>query len=213
MNALKRISLSLTAHMNTLIDQIENHEAVAESVLEDIRSSLLSLKYQIKRIQNESAGFEKRFRQLQEQKAVWGDRARRLPESDHDRAVECVRRMKAAQAEAESVAQQRQAHEVLEKELTEQARKIEARFNELRAKQSSLAGRQSRAEAAEKIAHVDAGRSLDTVFDRWEKHILRDEASAELNIEPTDALAREFDEAEELTELEMLLTEIKSDKR
>jgi len=212
MNALKRISLSLTAHMNTLIDQIENHEAVAESVLEDIRNSLLSLKYQIKRIQSEGAGFEKRIGHLLEQKAIWEDRARRLPEADQDRAIECVRRMKAASDEANKLADQRAAHEELEKQLTEQARKIEGRFNELKSKQSAFAGRQSRAEAVEKLNRFETCGLQDTVFSRWEKQILRTEAATEVCSESTDSLAREFNQAEERVELEEMLKEVKSRK-
>lgn len=169
MNAFKRISIALTAQINGLIDQIEDQEAVANAALADIRDSLMKTRFQVKRIQHEQKAFEARITQLRDEEAKWKDRALRTKDENHDRALECVRRLKKTREEIASTEQQLDAHQKLELQLGEDVAKIEARFEELKRKRSLLIARESRAEAMRKVSEVQNNENLGGIFDRWEQ--------------------------------------------
>ena len=156
MNSFKRLSITLTSRMNAMIDQLENHEAVADSVLEDVRRAVQSVRYQIKRIQNEEQQLEKRLDSLQADHGKWKERALRTETGDREKALECVRRMKKIEDEIASTKTQIGEHSDLQRQLNDQLKHIEAKYTELKRKQSLLIGRESRAEAIHQVSLLES---------------------------------------------------------
>lgn len=208
MNTFKRISATLTAQINAMIDQVEDHEAVANVALSDIRDSLTRTKYQVRRIQNEQRGFEQRLAELKVEEAKWQDRARSSASDNRDRAIECVRRLKKAQSEIATIEQQLNAHVGIERDLAEDIRKIETKFQELKLKRSILAARESRADALGSVAKHHGATDVGGVFDRWEQRIMRGEAISGSLSEPADRLNEEFEIREDEKDLELILAKI-----
>jgi len=205
MNTLKRISTSITAQINTIIDQIENHEAVANVALNDIHEALMNAKIQIKRVQTERHKFQQQLDELKRDEQKWQERALQLRESDHERALECVRRLNRNREESASLLKQLEEHTALERQLERDVRQIESKFEDLKHKRSTLVARQSRAQALKAVTSHNDAADATGVFDRWEQKIMRYDASAELLAEPTDSFASEFENEEKKAELEEIL--------
>lgn len=214
MNAFKRISIALNAQISSMIDQIEDHEALANAALADIRDSLLRTKFQVKRIQNEQRAFEQRLEELGREEQDWKKRAlaSRDQEQDKERALECVRRLAKAQEEAKTVASQLTEHRKIEAQLSEDVRKIEMKFEELKRKKNTLAARESRSEALKKVAHYQACGEDMSVLDRWENKILKSEVESGGFEEAPDEFAKQFTDEEEKRKLEALLDGLATDE-
>ena len=206
MNALKRLCISVNASINTLIDQVENHEAVADAALADIHDALANARFQLRRIQGEQKRLQDRIGQCRDEEILWRDRAVRIETRDRECAIECVRRMKKVQQEISSLSSQAAEHGTLEKQLGADVKNIEARFEELKRRRSALAARESRAEAFQSVRRQQSGGQIDGAFERWERAVLRSESSFES--EPVDNLADQLSSEEEKHELEALLNEL-----
>jgi len=199
--------------MNGLIDQIENHEAVAQSVLDDIRESIAKVRFQVKRIEHETRGLEKKLGETLEEEAKWKDRALKLEATDRARAIDCVQRLKQTRIKIDETRRQIQEHQTLGRQLTDQLRQIEAKYEEFRRKQSLLAGRESRGEALQQMAGIEPGACANNVFDRWERKVMRNEAHSECLLDAPDSLAQEFQEQEDRADLELMLEEMKKKEK
>ncbi len=208
MNSIKRLCITMNAHINTMIDQVENHEAVAEAALTEIREALSNTKYQLVRLQNEQKEMLNRHLNLQSVEIKWRERAIQAGADNHERAIECMRRLKNIQVELASLANVLTDHRKLEQALVNDVRGIEDKFEELKRRRNSLAARESRAEALQSINRHESQLSLGGAFERWERTIMRSEVDFESKSEPIDALGLEFIKKEEQSELESMLNEL-----
>ncbi|MGZ5278781.1 MAG: PspA/IM30 family protein [Pseudobdellovibrionaceae bacterium] len=212
MNTLKRISASISAQINSMVDQIENHEAVANMALHDIREALMQAKFQIRRVQNEQASFEQRLKEMRKEEERWTERALHSQNENHERAIECVRRLKKTRDEIATLGQQLTEHGNLERQLTEDVRRIENKFEDLKRKRNLLVARESRSQALSAVADHENSIQLGSVFERWEKKVLRNEVEGESILEPADSFASEYNTQEERLGLEALLEELNKSK-
>jgi phage shock protein A len=173
MNPFKRIVITLNANLGQFLDQIENHEALAESGIREVEKAAAHARHQFRRIQNDQVRITKRLEELEKEQNLWADRARRLHASDEASALECVKRIKVIERETARLQEQKKQQGQIEFQLAEDLRVIEEKLNQLRIKRSALATRQAQADAAEAIEKVEASAtgSLDTLFDRWEASI------------------------------------------
>lgn len=208
MNSIKRICISMNAHINSMIDQVENHEAVAEAALSEIRESMANAQYQLVRLQNEQKQMEARELALKALELKWKERAIQAGTGNHERAIECVRRLKGTQAEISSLAGALIEHRNLEKILVNDVRGIEEKFTELKRRRSLLAARESRAEALQSINKHENKIAVGGAFERWERSIMRAEIDTGKLAEPVDHLSLELSIEEEKLELESLLSEL-----
>jgi chromosome segregation ATPase len=157
----------------------------------------------LKRCERRIEQLEKRSEELDRESNAWRARAVRF-EGDREKALECVRRLRAAQqaraGHAAELAQQRGLRE----KLTQDEQAIEARLVELRTRSAALSSREARSATQ---ASAYSSMDIDAVFDRWEARL--DGSSAYETAPPIDgfahALSREEDEAATLAELERIL--------
>jgi hypothetical protein len=138
---------------------------------------------------------------------VWHDRARRL-KHDRDRALECLRRFRAAEAiEADAREQLRKQQQLLES-LHADERVIEEKLGELKRRRAQLCSREARTDAQSGLANLG---DIDSVFDRWEARIEEREVATEARTAGKDGFARSLSEEEDqaalTADLERLLAE------
>ncbi len=213
MKALKRLTMTLSAQINSMVDQLENHEAVANMALEEIRESMMQARFQIRRVQNEQRVYEQRVSELAQEEMRWRERALGAQSESHDKALECVRRLKKTTDEITSLKQQILHHGTLEDQLTTDVKRIESQFEELKRKRNLLAARQSRSQALAAVAEHGNAEDVGHIFDRWERKVLRTEvASEDLGVE-ADSFSQEFTRAEEKRELEALLQSLNESQK
>ncbi len=181
--AIKRLFATTTAVFDRFIDQVENHEAVADSLIRDVSASAARIRVELRRLDRDIGQLEQEHASSTKVSSRWEERARKLGREDETRALECVRRMTEAKRCADQLEVQIGAQHSLRTQLASDLSKVEQRLRELRLRKTSLSARGARADVM-----ADLGDEVETegVFDRWEATVLRTEYRGEgpLNCEP-----------------------------
>lgn len=206
MSRFKQWTATLVSRIDGIVAQAENHEAVAESSIREIKRAIARGKVQLARVRRD--GLEIRRRHEEEQTAAtrWRDRARSTASEDQDKALECLRRSKRATGKAQELAARSEEHERVEKQLIRDMAASEERLAALRERRNVMRTRQSRAEALS-TARGSCGAEIyevEGVFDRWETRITELELDSDSSSE-IDGLDSEYSEIEEK---ELLLAEL-----
>ncbi|MBX9694658.1 MAG: PspA/IM30 family protein [Cyanobacteria bacterium] len=180
MRIFKRLNATLQSNVNVFLDQIENHEALITEAMHEVKAASAQASVRLARLQQDDDNLTARLAELRKHIAQWKERAVQAGTENEAQALECVRRMTRATAEAASTeAQQTKARE-LRARLVEDLRSIQAKLDDLQRKKHALATRQFRAEAMKAI-HSDGATTLDEVsgiFDRWEARVTEAEGFA-----------------------------------
>ena len=198
MQAFKRLFATLTAGFEGFIDQVENHEAVAEAVVADVRRQAARLKVQIARLDAHISRLgEQRERALDEAEQ-WRERALRVGEDDDRRGLYCARQYRDAQTRAEQLADQIGEHTGLRDNVQRELSAVEDKLNELQLRKTLLASRSAHAQASKVAAGVACHEEdAEGVFERWETQITQNEyLTAVSTPTPVDPLRTEFEEEE-----------------
>ena len=208
----KRLVASVSASFEQFVNKVENHEAVAESVIRDVRAAAAKLKVQMGRVKTQAEGLRERRDRLAGEAGRWRERARRFAMEDEARALECLRRMKRAEAEQAQAADQLGQYEALCEKLEDRLAAVEARLSDLQLKRTALSSRSARAQVIG-TSDQDPMSDVNAVFDRWETAVIEDEYLDQVVGGESDGLERELDAAEEREQLKAALEELKKEGR
>ncbi len=201
MNRVKRWTTAVTAQIDEWVAKVENHEALASSVICEVRRAAARAKVQLARVKKDGERLRQRLEEERRAERRWRERARSCAESDRERALECLRRSKRAAAMVPRLETRLETHDRAETQLGRDVRRIEDRLAALQQQRNLMRTRQSRAEALSSVGGDTAGSGdVDDLFDRWDVRI------TELEIEgceaaDLDSLEVEYEEAEEREEL------------
>lgn len=92
MNTLRRWTTSIVSSFEAVVGQIENHEALVSSAIEEVERSSARAKVQLNRVKRDGTTMRQRLIELRDEQARWEDRARKTVAVDEKRALECLRR-------------------------------------------------------------------------------------------------------------------------
>ncbi len=186
MKRLQRWTLGICSGVSETLGELENHEAVTQAALSDMRRSLA-------RAQARAGSLRRHHEQLMNQSSRSLDEAQRWRtraqlEVQEGPAVECLRRSRAADQKSQLLRKRAEEGRAQLEEVEAQVRKEEARFVELQSKHRLFQARQAAAHASSACAQ-SLGKSsrVDEVFERWELKI------SEQQYRPEDHLESDFD--------------------
>ncbi len=207
---LKRLVASVGASFEQFVNKVENHEAVAESVIRDVRAAAAKLKVQMGGVNAQADRLRERRDGLADDAERWRERARRFANEDEERALECLRRMKRAEAEQGQVVSQLAQYDALGEKLKDRLATVEARLSALQLKRTALSSRSARAQVVG-AADQEALSDVNAIFDRWEMAVIEDEYLDEVVGGDGDRLERELDAAEEREQLMAALEDLRKE--
>jgi phage shock protein A len=210
MRPLKSIAVSFNARFKQAVNQLENHEAVAESIIAEVGGTAARARVQLSRIKDETRRLENEVDRLREEETAWITRAKKVHGLDEDRALECVRRLKKVRHNIKFVDGQVRESTNLEMQLTGDLSKIEERLALLRHRKKSLSGRQHTAKALKTVQEGNTGLSdeISGIFTRWETQVTEWEIRTGENHIERDEFEEVFTKAEEEEDLKKCLKEI-----
>lgn len=207
MKVFRRWKTSIAASFESVLNQVENHEAIAIEVIREAQEAAARARVKLGHVQRDGADMRKRLANTEKAEAAWSSRALQVHEEDRDKALECIRRRNQARHDLETLKEEIAKHNELESRLRADLKVIDERIRELKQKKNAFAAREYRAKAL-KTSHADNDAlvtELDNIFERWEIRLAEGEAFAG---EPVDVLESEFASAEEKIELEAELEEL-----
>jgi phage shock protein A len=202
--------MSLVSSFESVIHQIENHEAMVAAAIREAEQNGHRAKAQLQRVKRDGHAMRQKLLELKDQAASWQSRAKQTGESDPAKALECLRRCKRLHKQLEALEVQEREHSKRERQLTEDLSTVEERLIALRQQRNIMRTRQSRAEALRLIQQVDstAVSEIDDIFARWEAHVSSAELTAGAETVERDDFEDAFESAEEEEVLRAELTQL-----
>ena len=210
MSGIKRLVSSIRANFEWMVNQVENHEALVGSVIQEAQQAQARAKVQLASVRKDGSKMRERLVSLENDERSWSERAIKSAAIDESRAIECLRRKKKASEERTALSKQIEEHAILEKQLNQDLTLIDARIDELKRKRNTLRTRESRADALRAVHSDEAGivTDLESILERWEVKITQTEIGTESLTKHGDPLQREFVDEEEQADLRVELAEL-----
>jgi phage shock protein A len=212
MALIKRWTHGFVASIDSMIVQVENHEALATSALRDLEQGVARSKVQLMRVERDGRALAQSLSEEREAATRWRERAKR--EADEARALECLRRHKRAEARSIELDSNQREHERIEQALKRDVQTLERRLLELRQQRNTMRTRQSRAEAFSAVqgsGDVESGE-IGQIFERWETRVAESEVASGCLVASIDSFDDEFLDAEEAASLKLELRELKEEE-
>lgn len=209
MARFKRWTHGVVASIDSMIVQVENHEAQITSTLHELEQGIARSKVQLIRIQRDGEALRRAASEERAASVRWRDRARR--EEQEARALECLRRHKRSEKRAAELSSNEIEHTRIEQQLKRDVQTLEHRLVELRQQRNTMRTRQSRAEAFSVVqGHGDLGTGeIGAMFERWEEHVAETEVTSGCLVPTGDSFDEEFLDVEEAAALKLELRELK----
>ena len=211
MARIKRWTHGFVASIDSMIVQVENHEALATSALKDLEQGVARSRVQLMRVERDGRSLRQALDEEREAAVRWRDRARR--EEHEARALECLRRHKRSEARVVELEHNHAEHERIEQQLKRDVQTLERRSVELRQQRNIMRTRQSRAEAfsvAQGQGDVESAE-IGQIFERWETRVAESEVASGCLTASIDSLDDEFLDAEEAASLKLELAALKEE--
>ena len=207
MRPVSRIMATITAQFDQLVNQIENHEAVAEASLSQLRQDISGARVQYKMMQKDIESLVSQQQRLEKDLSTWQARAVQYSETDKEKALHCMRKIKLVEKDLEQLAERQSQLEEAADKLQSQLTRVESQYKDLSAKLQAFRGRdKAAAMSTSAMEQADYTDSIDDVFNRWDRKILYKEVSTDFDSDQiVDEIEQEFKTEEELKDLEMSL--------
>ena len=205
----KRLAASISASIEEVVTKLENHEAVADCLLADLRKGIAQVRVQQNRIQTQANKAAQELEAAEKDIERWNLRALKLASSDEAKALQCVQRAQHSEKTAENLRAQHQTHTEAVDELGARILEMESKLSDLVLKRATLSSRELRAKTTKSVQGADGEVSAEQLFDRWETSVMTDEYASGLDsltgTPDTDVLDREFRDEENQAELKARL--------
>ncbi len=198
MSIFKRLSATVAARVDQVVGEIENHDAVAQATIKDMRMKVAEAKVRLVQLRREAERIEKQKIDQEENAERWRKRAVEVAATDENKALDCVNRRRHCQSQIELLTQSQVRYQQGVDKLTRDINIAEQRLAEVQQRASLMRARQSTSSAlnATSGSNVDVAHLLEDTFDRWEINITQAELAVDNN-PLVDPVEHEFIKTEE----------------
>ena len=209
----KRWTAGLVTRVDSIVVQIENQEALVESVILDLSQRVARARVQLTRVRKDGDALRRRVEETERESTLWRDRARTEP--DQARALECLRRAHRATARHAELTERAAEHERAEQRLRRDVATIEQRLEAVREQRNTMRTRQTRAEALALLRSVqgETGYEVDQVLERWDARVTETEIVAGCAEDAYDPFVEQFEREEASSDLLAELETLRKDGR
>lgn len=210
MTPFKRVAATISASFSSLMDQVENHEALVTQTIREVKHASAQATVRLNRVKQDEARLEQRLADLRREERLWADRAVQVGRTDETKGLECVRRLRRTKADLTAVEALLRKQTELRSQLTQDIRSIQSKLDELERKKHALATRQYRAEALRMMQTEGPGvlEEIDEIFERWETRVTETEIHGGCTESLDDQLDEEFKREEDEESLRAGLREL-----
>lgn len=206
MNNIKKIFISIKSQIDSIADDFENHEALAEAALSDLQQLATTTRQHGFRINKMVMLYKNQLSELEKEAVLWSERALKIRDQDEQKALQCVKRLRTVKKQIDLISKQLQEAETQEANIKTDQNAIQEQLLQLKTKKEMLAARQNRSQMQKTLQGFNAS-SIDVqgVFDRWEGTVVGDEY---MPSQEEDALLSSFEQEEDELELKLMLDEL-----
>lgn len=203
MKMFKKLYLTLSGSMHTVVDRLQNHEALAVASLHELedrihaaRAAMASLTRGLKSTEDEIATAESEALQ-------WRTRAKQQGESgDRETALQCLHRARAHDQRCQALQRQRSTSQAAQQRLQQMVSEMQSMHATLSLRIKELRLRQSCQGFEDSVFSASVTDPIATL-DRWE-----DTLGGTFDFTPLDPLKDEYERREQRVQLEAELSEM-----
>ncbi len=215
MNTVKRLFISIKQQIENVAEDFEDHQALINAAIAELDEVGASTRIQLNRTRNEIANYEKKNKEVLEQRSIWADRARKAHKEDEAKALECVKRIQVLINQSKRLMEQIDHSIEVERELIKDLEAINQKRSELKMRKDNLSSRENRTLADQILDDTKHGvvTQADKILERWEDRVVskeyQDQTVEHRNQNVTvDPLQQEFEKQEEDQKLKQMLDEL-----
>ena len=210
MSIFKRISSTISARVNNLVGEIENHDAVMEAAINESRRATAQAKVRLSRTERERAQLQQKISELQGKQQKWRDRALACADNEESKALSCLQQEKSCASQVSQLTAILKQQDALLAKLRNDIAKAESKLSQINHQRNMMRSRESAASALNAMAHADVADNIDIndTLERWEAKIIESELDLETQ-QPMDDFEYQFTEQENLEELRAELQQLK----
>jgi phage shock protein A len=213
MSLFKRLSTTFFSRLDQVVGEIEDHDAVIEVSMKEMRKKISEARVRHARIQREKAQLQLQLDSQRQNVTRWRERAVEVATTDEDKAMTCLARAHCCEQQAGYLQNHLMRYEQTVDKLGQDIGNAQTRLDEIRQKRSLMRARQSTSEAiqATQTEEGDAMAMLENTFERWE--IKLGQAEMTLDSESlADPLEHEFLQQENTDALRIELAALVNEK-
>jgi len=209
MSLFKRLSTTLFSRIDQVVGEIENHEAVVQATLSEMRKKIAEAKVRLGQVHREKERLEQQEQEQQENTRRWQQRAIECAETNEEKALECVSRSHFCEKKIAKLRQAINQYAQAADKLGQDVEASEQRLIEMKQKLTLMRARQSTSSAVSATSEMNnkVENQLDETFERWEINISQTEMIVDHSA-PTDLLERDFLNKEKDDDLRQELTQL-----
>lgn len=173
MNTFKRLIYTFKASVGQVVDDFENHQAVAEAAIQELEQLYAQTRVQHQRVARQANTLRENIEQAQREAEAWGERAAACRNEDEAKALECLRRRRTVRQRSESLEAQERETLKLKDKIAGDLQQLLAKLDELKRRKELLTSRQSQSAALSLVQGFgwDSASSVEALLDRWESRI------------------------------------------
>ncbi len=217
MNLFTRITATLGATADSAVSRFENHDAIAESALVPARQAVTKARIRHNHLRKAGDDIRQRLSSAQTEADRWTERARKLAETDEQKALECLEYRRSSLDLVSSLGDELAAHEAMEESLTNRLTQMQQRLDGMTHQRNAMRSRESLAKATDVLDRIDTAseHGVDAIFERWEVSISDTEMRHEIHqdiVTTKPLLQREFEAEEKQAALQLELAQLRTSK-
>lgn len=190
MNLIQRLTTSVTATLDSAVNQIENHDAIIDATIKQTRQAAAKTKARINTLCQQEKAYTDQLREAREQQAIWTERATRLATADQEKALQCVSRRNQVAKQIDRLTLSIEQQKELISNVTLNLQTLQRKLDDMSYKHNLMRSRQAVADVNRAMARSCKEGSFSDTFERWESVILEHELAVS-EVCSRDALARD----------------------
>ena len=194
---IKTILTSINASFDGMVRKIENHEAVADYTIQEVRESAAKIRGQLNQACARRATQSNQEKQLLDDCQRWRERAIACRDDDEEKALRCIQSFKNCDKALAALRQQTEENQRLIEDLESHLADVERHLSDLQNKKESLSARAARNKAASCVQQHTPSPDNENIFERWEMQVIADEYITTPYVSSSDSLDREFRQLED----------------
>lgn len=187
MSFIKRISTTISAQIDQVLGDIENHEALIKAAIQEQRKKYAAAKVQLARLQGDEQQLKQRVAELTLKSQQWQQRALREAAEHEDKALYCLQQKQNVDTEIQRLQHMQQDYAKAIQQMQASMQQCLQALQQAEQQQQLMKARQTSADAITVIDGLDNQQqhTMQETMRRWETKILTQELTNEsLSLQP-----------------------------
>lgn len=175
MNPFKKIKIGISAKFEQLANEMENHEAIVNEAIKDLKQGLGKINIQINHSVERSSHYQNQMNKSQNEIVLWTERAKNIHSQDQQKARDCIKKVIDNRCQFKQAQQYLEQNEQNLENLKIHKKMVESKLEEFLRRNELLVCRQAQSTCLPSSQGSHSLSDFEDLFKRWEDKIVMNE--------------------------------------